>query len=164
MHPARALTSLLLVSMSAAPGLSAEPGVVFDVQQSGLFDKTDKAYPIENGRTTVDLRRQPVACPTGLGQMATGREAVNEIVLVFQADRTGEHWLHVTWHPGGSGSEQFELACKGVSAGKSPLVEAQQAPYQERDDRFQVKLRRGKNEITLRRLSGDGLHFVNLVL
>jgi len=144
--------------------LFAQPGVVFDVGQSGFFDKTDKAYPIENGRTTVDLRRQPVECPTGLGQMATGREAVAEIQLLFQATRSGEYWLHVRWQPGGSGSEQFEVACNGAGAGKSPLVEAQTAPYQQRDDRFPVKLKRGKNEITLRRLSGDGLHFGNLVL
>jgi hypothetical protein len=165
MHVTRTLASLLLLSLFAAPEpLFAQPGVVFDVGQNGFFDKTDEAYPIENGRTAVDLRRQPFECPTGLGQMATGREAVNEILLVFQAARSGEHWLHVTWHPGGSGSEQFEVACNGASAGKSPLVEAQQAPYQQRHDRFQAKLKRGKNEITLRRLSGDGLHFANLVL
>ena len=163
---ATATAALLLVFSAGVESTAfcAEPGLVWDIDQDGFFDKTDKVYSIENGRTTVDLGRRPVHCPTGLGQMASGRESVREIQLLFQAPRSDEYWLHVTWQPGGSGSEQFEVACNGASVGKSPVVEAQEAPYQQRNERFKVRIKRGENEITLRHLSGDGLHFTNLVL
>ena len=33
----------------------AEPKIIWDISERGLFDTTNKAYSIENGRVTVDI-------------------------------------------------------------------------------------------------------------
>jgi len=139
--------------------------IAWNIGGKGLFDGTNKAYPIEDGKVTVNLCREDVLCPTGLGHLASGRTSVvKSISLLFEMKLSGYYWLHILWNPGGSGNEQFEISCNGISVGKSSLVHAKQKPNQQLAEKFKVKLKKGENNIRLQHLSGDGLHFKNIIL
>ena len=160
---------MLLISGNA---LGEEPNVVWDVAGEGLFDQTNKAYVLEDGLVTVDIRKtddgeiivDSPGCPTGLGHLASGRESVKQIKIVFQHDRAGDCWLHVAWNPGGSGKEQFEVLWNGRKVGTSQLRDGSAYPYQMITERFQVNLVAGENTVTLGHLSGDGLRLERITL
>ena len=145
---------------SQAPRMADVP---WDISSNGLFDKTNKDFPYENGIATVDLRSGRAPCPTGLGSLTSDRN-VRELHLKFRSPASADYCLHVQWDPGGSGREQFEVRMDGTSIGRSRLVEAGERPYEEVQDRFQVHVSEGEAELTLRYLSGDGLRFRNIVL
>ena len=138
--------------------------VVWDMTQSGRFDRTNKAYPISAGRVVVDLSATQSRCPTGLGGLAEGRGNVREIVLRYEVREPGDHWLHIQWDPGGSGKEQFEVTCNGQPAGATEIVDATLAPRTHIQSSFKVPQKSAANELVLRQLSGDGLHFHSLIL
>jgi hypothetical protein len=144
--------------------IAAQPDVLWNIGDRGLFDRTDKAYSIQSGRVRVDTDGHVSGCPTGLGPIASGRERVKEIHLRFRSGHSGDYWLHIGWQPGGQGEEQFEVLSNAASVGESRMVDGARQPYQRIDERFRIKVKAGENEIKLRHLSGDGLHFVNLVL
>jgi len=143
---------------------SSEPNVAWHIGGQGLFDPTNNAYAINAGTVTVDLTRNETCCPTGLGHLASGRTSVNEIEFLFDTPRAGNYWLHVSWNPGGSGKEQFEVSCNELDAGKSKPVNGEERPYQRIDERFGVKINQGSNSMKLRHLSGDGLNFRDILL
>jgi len=157
---------LLLVTLALC-GFSvshAEETVIWHMNELGRFDGTDEAYAIVGGRVTVNLASESALCPTGLGHLASGMETVREIAIQYEAPEAGDYWLHVTWHPGGSGKEQFEVACNGQVIGKTELVDGEERPYQEIEAVFKVPHEKGANELLVRRLSGDGLHFEQMAL
>ena len=144
---------------------SAAPGkVIWDMNELGRFDATDKAYPIKDGRVSVDINSDRSLCPTGLGSIASNRPDVREISMRYKADEAGECFLHVAWDPGGSGEEQFEALANGRTAGKSRLVFAEKTPNARVGSAFKFRAAKGANEIVLRYLSGNGLHFKRLAL
>ena len=148
----------------ASNALGAGRITVWDIGRDGLFDKTNKTYAIEDGLVTVDLAGEAAGCPTGLGHLVSGRDKVKEIRFVFQHKRAGDYWLHVVWNPGGSGKEQFEVLCNGVSSGNSEAIDGAAEPNRWTMGRFKVSLNAGENSIRLRHLSGDGLRFCDVVL
>jgi len=137
---------------------------LWDISGLGGFDRTNKAYAINDGRVEVDLSNEAVHCPTGLGHLASGRQSVQQIRLLFSTKQPGDYWLHVSWNAGGSGKEQFEVSCNGRYICKSRLMDGGQEPYQQTCQRFNVPIRVGQNAIRLLHLSGDGLRFKNLAL
>jgi hypothetical protein len=138
---------------------------LWDVGGGGLFDRTDKAYAIDDaGAVVADLRRGTPVCPTGLGHLVSGRSSVKEIRLLFDCPAAGDYWFHVQWTPGGSGSEQFAVVQDGQEVGRGTLVDAAERPNETVDDGFQLHLPAGPCEVALVHLSGDGLHFRNLSL
>jgi hypothetical protein len=143
---------------------SPRPNVLWHIGGQGLFDATNKAYTIEADSVTVNLGSSDTLCPTGLGHLASGRTSVKQIVFQFEAANAGRFWLHVSWNPGGSGNEQFEVYCNDKSLGKSSLVDGQEMPYQEIDEKFGVNLDKGPNIIKMKHLSGDGLRFRDILL
>lgn len=144
--------------------LCAQADYIWDVSEKGIFDSTNKAYKIEDGCVTVELDDTAALCPTGLGHLASGMDIVKEIQLGFTLEAAGDFWLHLSWNPGGSGQEQFEVFANNVSIKKSELLNAQERPQQEIKETFKVGLQAGANTISLRQLSGDGLNFHNLSL
>ena len=148
-------------SPSASTGTAV---VVWDITQLGRFDRTNKAYPISAGRVVVDLSAMQSRCPTGLGDLAEDRGNVREIVLRYDIREPGDHWLHIQWDPGGSGKEQFEVACNGQAAGATGVVDASASPRNHIQSSFKVPQKSGANELVLRQLSGDGLHIHGLIL
>ena len=149
----------------SAPGTTlAADEVLWDIGSAGRFDGTNQAYAIQDERVSVDLRREDTRCPTGLGHLASGRPTVREIHLLFAATKRETAWLHITWNPGGSGTEQFEAICNGIAVGRSERIDATTAPDQDHDERFSLTLGAGKNTIVLRFLSGDGLRFSQITL
>jgi hypothetical protein len=144
---------------------SAAPGkVIWDMNDLGRFDATDQAYPIDKGRVTVDVASDSSLCPTGLGEIVGNREPVKEISIKYEAAEAGDSWLHVVWNPGGSGTEQFEVAGDGAPAVKSRRINAESAPDKDVAQAFKFAGVKGANEINLRYLSGDGLHFRRMAL
>ena len=144
--------------------LYAKSDEVWNINNSGFFDGSNEAYKIIEGRVNVDLREEAVLCPTGLGELADGRDAVAEIRFDFDSEKAGDYWLHISWNPGGSGAEQFEVICESVKAGTSELVNGKETPYRCLVEKYRVRLAEGENNIWLRRLSGDGLRFKYLFL
>ena len=130
----------------------------------GRFDPTNQAYEIVDGRVTLDLADASSLCPTGLGHLASGRDTVREIVIRYQVPEARDYWLHLTWNPGGSGKEQFQVLCNGSTAGQSNLIDGEASPYQDFEASFQIAHETGSNELVLRFLSGDGLRFKDLAL
>ncbi len=160
-----ALPLIIISGMGAfAEAQTFQSCTIWDISESRFFDRTNKAYPIEDGCVIVNLHQQTVRCPTGMGHLASGRKSVKEIQFLFSTLQSGDCWLHITWNPGGSGNEQFEMSCNAVNVGKSALLDAQQKPDQWTAERFKLKLNNGENNVTLRLLSGDGLRFKNIVL
>lgn len=152
-------------SLAADEDPSAESGkTVWDMNELGRFDPTNRAYPIKNGRVVVDVASETSLCPTGLGQIGEGREAVREVSIKYKAAEAGEYWLHVVWNPGGSGTEQFEVSGNGAPAIESRRVNAELAPEKDVAQAFKIAGVEGANEIVLRYLSGDGLHITRLAL
>ncbi len=149
------------VSLGAKP---KQPKALWHIGGQGLFDATNKAYAIEADAVTVNLSHTNTLCPTGLGHLASGRTSVKEIVFQFDAVDAGRFWLHVSWNPGGSGTEQFEVFCNGTNVGKSTLVDGRELPYQRIDEKFSVNPHKGLNAIIMRHLSGDGLRFRDILL
>ena len=141
-----------------------QPTILWDISEMGLFDETNKAYPIKAGRVTVNLDKQGALCPTGLGHLATDRDTVKEIQFVFTTEKAGDYWLHIKWNPGGSGKEQFEAFGNGKTIGKSDLIDAQQKPNQWFNEKMKIELNKGQNSVMLRQLSGDGLRCKTIVL
>ncbi len=142
----------------------AQPNVVWNINESGFFDVTNKAYAIEDGCVTVDLEKDVVLCPTGLGHLASGRGSVKKIQFLFKHTAKGDCWLHISWNPGGSGKEQFEVFCNSVRVNKSKLADADRKPNQFIVEKFKVKLNEGHNGITLNYLSGNGMRFKYIFL
>jgi hypothetical protein len=133
----------------------------------GRFDGTDRAYPMEGGRVAVDVASETSLCPTGLGQIGEGRDAVTQIRIRFNAPEAARAWLHVTWDPGESGVEQFEVAANGGQAVKSRRVDGEATPRERVRQAFPVATAKGANDIVMRYLSGDsgdGLRFRRLAL
>jgi hypothetical protein len=143
---------------------SSSSVIVWDIGGQGLFDPSNQDYPITDGCVTVNLAGKQEKCPTGLGHLASGRSSVKEIKLLFFMQQADTFWLHVDWNPGGSGTEQFEVIANDLSAGKSSLIDAGEKPNQFINEQFKLKLAQGENTLILRRLSGDGLHFKNIIL
>lgn len=152
----------ICLPLACVPFLGAQT-VTWDMNATGRFDPTNKAYAITSGNVVVDLSRDGSLCPTGLGDV-DGREPVGEIRITYTARQAGQQWLHITWNPGGSGQEQFEVLCNGVSVGKSDLVDGAKMPYQDQPALFPIKNVPGPNTIVLKYLSGDGLRFRVLAL
>ena len=144
--------------------LFAQPDYVWNINDSGFFDSTNKAYAINAGQVTADLTCDTALCPTGLGHLASGRDSVKEIRFLFNNEAGSDCWLHISWNPGGSGKEQFEVLCNSAGVDKSVLANAGEKPYQLITEKFKVKLSKGDNKITLRHLSGDGLRFKYIFL
>lgn len=138
--------------------------ILWDISSGGYFEPTNKLYQIENGRVLVDLADDTIQCPTGLGHLASGREHVKAIDISFVVELTQDYWLYILWDGGGSGTEQFEVFADGLSVGKSVSIIANNQPYQPVKDTFKLKLSEGKNIITLKHLSGDGLNFRSILL
>lgn len=162
-----ALATFLAIAQTAvalANTKIAQASILWDIGRSGFFDGTNKAYAIEDGRVTVDLRQHSALCPTGLGHLANGRSPVREVEFRYEVDRPSDYWLHVTWNPGGSGKEQFDVLCNGQNAGKSELRDGSAEPYIDKGTVFPIKHITGENVLTLRFLSGDGLHFSRITL
>ncbi len=136
----------------------------WDMTADKRFDPTNKAYPIKQNQVVVDLTRDGSLCPTGLGHLASGCDTVNEIHILYKADAATEQWLQITWNPGGSGTEQFEVFCNDKSVGKSKLVDGAKAPYQDQAEVFWIATVTGRNTVVLKRLGGDGLRFSRLAL
>lgn len=153
----------VFVALSSAAAFAAGGKAVWDIGASGRFDETDKAYRIVDGRVTVDLAKPKSPCPKGLGNIATGID-VREIAFEYEASAPSECVLQVSWTPGGSGAEQFEVLANGRSLGKSDLIDGAQHPYRYFDALFPFRQNQGPNELVLRALSGDGLHFKTIAL
>ena len=154
----------VLLNLLAVNCLFAESDYVWNINDCGFFDSTNKAYAIKDGQVTVDLTEVAVLCPTGLGHLASDRDPVKEIRILFENPTDRECWLHIGWNPGGSGKEQFEVFCNSAKVDKSRLCDANQKPNQSIAENFKVKLNKGNNKITIRHLSGDGLRFRYLFL
>jgi hypothetical protein len=144
--------------------LLGQSGILWDIGKKGIFDGTNKKYPMENGTVTVDLREANPLCPTGLGHLASGRETVKKIRILFSNNAEGEYFLHVLWNPGGSGKEQFEVLFNGKPVGKSTLIDGSEKPNVKTRERFNLLLEKGENEVAFVFLYGDGLNFENIVL
>ena len=151
---------------SAAPSSQkgSDADIVWDISQRGLFDPTNKAYPIDGGQVRVDLDTGDVRCPSGLGDLVSDRPKVKEVHLLFRARESGELWLHVLWDPGQSGREQFAVLYNGKGIGESQQVDAAKHPYQKTASRFRVSLQSGPSDIALVYRRGDGLRLENIVL
>ena len=91
---------LLLAALAVAGGTSR---IIWDAAEGGRFDQKNKGYSIDNSRVVVDLHDEKSLCPTGLGHLASGRDSVKEIIFRYRIAQAGRHWLHIIWHPGGSG-------------------------------------------------------------
>ncbi|MFH1615158.1 MAG: hypothetical protein ABIG61_08765 [Planctomycetota bacterium] len=143
----------------------ATAGTLWNIDEnSSIFDPTNTAYVIENGCVTVNLTSAGALCPTGLGHLASGMENVREVNFVFEAPTAEKNRLHISWSPGGSGKEQFEVILNDQPIGKSRLVDAVDSPEVFNSEKFNISLRKGVNNITLRHLSGDGLRFKYITL
>ena len=153
------IASFVLLAVSCNIACSAATGEIWNINDSALFDPTNSLYPITNGCAIVDLKGDAALCPTGLGHLASGRESVKEIRILFANATPDTCWLHISWEPGGSGKEQFEVSCNSADAVRSALADADERPNQCLVEKFNIKLNAGDNNITLRRLSGDGLRF-----
>jgi len=149
----------ILLSFVCGDRLFADPDYIWNINESGLFDSTNKAYAAKDGIVTVDLKEQSSRFPTGLGHLASGREPVKDIRILFENEADRDYWLHISWNPGGSGREQFEVFYNSSSVGKSCVADAGEKPNQSITEKFKVKLDRGNSSITIRHLSGDGLRF-----
>lgn len=143
--------------------LLAAQSTTWDMAAAGRFDPTNKTYATNSGQVVVDMGRDGSRCPTGLGDV-DGREPVREIRITYTVKQPVDQWLHVPWNPGGSGKEQFEVLCNGVSIGKSDLVDGAKMPYQDQQALFPIHSVPGPNTIVLKYLSGDGLRFCALAL
>ena len=154
----------VLLNLIAGNCLFAQSNYIWNINESGFFDSVNKAYAIKDGCVTVDLGKETVLCPTGLGHLASGRESVKEIHFLFENLADNEYWLHILWEPGGSGKEQFEVLCNSSKVDKSKLADAGEKPNQSIEDKFSFNLNKGANSITLRQLSGDGLRFKRIFL
>lgn len=155
-----ALVSGAILALPAGAGetkAAADPGIVWEIAAGRLTDPAKLASQIKQRRVTVDVRG-PASCPAVLG----GR--VREIVLLYSLTKPGPYWLHVAWHGGGSGKEQFEVVCGGKAVGKSRLVEAAAQPYDRVEDKLQIGQTAGEHQMSLRYLSGDGLHLERIAL
>jgi hypothetical protein len=152
---------LLLLAVIAT---TVNATTVWDAGEGGRFDKTHKRYSIDNGRVVVELGDEKSPCPTGLGHLASSREAVKEIIFRYEVPQGGRYWLHIIWNPGGSGKEQFEVLFNETPAGKSQLINGKERPNHETVEHFPLDHKSGQSEIQLRRLSGDGLRFGRIVL
>jgi len=137
---------------------------LWNINDSGFFDGSNKDYTIKNNCVTVDLRNDVVLCPTGLGHLVSGRESVKEICFKFINPIENDCWLHISWEPGGSGKEQFEVFCNSAEGIKSYLADAKQKPNQTITEKFKVKPNQGDNDIIIQHLSGDGLRFKYIFL
>ena len=155
---------VLLIALIGNAALNAEPITVWDIGYNEQFDRTNKAYVIDHGLVTIDMAGEPLNCPTGLGHLASGRDKVKQIRFVFQHKHPGDYWLHISWDPGGSGKEQFEVFCNGTKVGTSHLRIGSEEPNRTDSERFQLNLVDGQNSLMLNHLSGDGLRFERIVL
>lgn len=155
----------VLVAGAAASGTQDRLAVLWDVGGSGLFDRSDRAYVIDDDGVVVgDLRGGGPVCPTGLGHLVSGRSSVKEIRLVFDCPAAGSYRLHVHWDPGGSGKEQFTVLQDGQQVGDGSQVDGSEQPNADVRDRFSLELPAGECRLSLVHRSGDGLRFRSLVL
>jgi hypothetical protein len=159
-----ALWGLSALSWLGPTTSGANSITVWDAAEGGRFDKTHKRYSIDNGRVVVELQDEKSLCPTGLGHLARGRESVKEVAFRYQAAKGGRYWLHIIWNPGGSGKEQFEVLLNGIPVGTSQLKDGSKTPNQKFAEKFPLEHESGQNEIMLRRLSGDGMRLVTILL
>jgi hypothetical protein len=142
-----------------------EPSLtLWNIDEKGLFDGSNKAYAIQDGVVTVDLERDQALCPTGLGHLTRGKTSVKQVQFTFASEAPGTFWLHIQWNPGGSGHEQYEVHLNGKTIGTGSLVDVRRNPYQVVHDRFRVKIPSGASQIAVVHISGDSLHFQNIVL
>ena len=157
----------LTVMLSAASCLAAPTktaGPVWDVGLLELFDASNTSYTIASGRVCVDLDAKSGLCPTGLGQLASGRENVREIELRYTAFKPGKCWLHIVWNPGGSGNEQLEVSWNGKVVGKSKLIDGSKRPEFAEHEVFQIQSVKGANTLVIKHLCGDGLNLQRITL
>lgn len=159
---AQAPQSLTSAALSAQRDRRAD--VIWDISQRGLFDPTNKAYLMDGGQVRVNLDAGDAKCPSGLGELGTGRPDVKEVHLVFQARESGNVWLHVLWDPGGSGRSQFAVSCNGEKIGESERIDTRKQPYRKIASRFNVPLQLGRSDIALVYRSGGSLRLENIVL
>jgi Ca-activated chloride channel homolog len=160
-----ALDGNVLMQLGKEAVLIQAPGpVVWSVGCFGYFDPSGKKYKIANNRVDVDLSSRTPQVPTGLGQVTEGQTDIKELVIKNKVSEAGEYWLYVIWNPDGSGSEQFEVLCNGKSVGKSDLIDATKHQYQTQQSKFKVNMKKGINNITFQYLSGDGMHFEEMLL
>lgn len=154
-----------LVPQSSLASSQKDPhaDIIWDISGRGLFDSTNQSYPMDGGQVTVDLDVGDAKCPSGLGDVDSGRPDVKEVHLLFRGRQSGDRWLHVLWNPGGSGQEQFAVLYNGTAIGESQLVEAAKHPYEKIASRFKIPLQQGRSDISLVYRSGDGLRFENIV-
>lgn len=145
-------------------GSAPREATVWDMSLLERFDPGNQHYAISEGQVVVDLDEQGSLCPTGLGQVSDGRESVKEIVIRYSLRREEKLWLHVAWNPGGSGSEQFEVAVGDAPAQKSKLVKGAESPYMKQHSCIALPRESRDARISLRHLSGDGLRFHRITL
>ena len=68
-----------------------QPGILWNINDSGFFDVTNKVYAIDNSRVNVDLRTDSPICPTGLGHLASGRDKAKEIIFTFNSPSASDY-------------------------------------------------------------------------
>lgn len=158
------LTVFILLNVVNSNWLFAQSDYIWNINDSGFFDSTNKAYTIKDGCVTVDLRKEVVLCPTGLGHLVSGRESVKEICFLFSNSADNDYRLHICWDPGGSGKEQFEVTCNSTESNKSNLADAEEKANESVVEKLKVKLHQGDNNIIIRHISGDGLRFKYIFL
>ena len=158
------LLIFVLLVLTNGNCLLASLDYIWNINDSGFFDRTNNAYEIKDGCVTVDLRNAVVRCPTGLGHLVSGRESVREISFLFSNSMENDYWFHICWDPGGSGKERFEVSCNSKENNKSNLANTEEKPNQHIVEKFKIKLNQGDNNITIRHLSGDGLRFRHIFL
>jgi len=164
-NPAQARSYIRMV-ISTVEQVLADTGrastTVWDATER--FDRTRKGYSVEKGRVVVDLDDEKSLCPVGLLGPAKAPGSIKEIVFRYRLARAGRYWLHITWNPGRSGKEQFEVLFNGTPVGTSQLVNGSEAPDIDTAEHFPLEHEGGQSEIQLRRLSGDGLRFGEILL
>ncbi len=158
----RLAAAALLATMSACRG-SDVPSLIWDIEERGQLDTTNKRIDLHNSEAIVDLRRPDSFCPSGLGDVIEGPGEVQKINLSYDVPRQGRYWLHVVWNPGESGDEQFEVVSNGSPALSTPVVKGTNGSP-DRTESFEIMQKAGANQIELRRISGDGLAFRRLLL
>jgi len=152
--------------------------ILFDIGGNDQFDDS-LLYDIEReidekGRlkakyVDVDLDLPEVRCPLGLGRWEQDRQPFHEIRFHFLAGVPGPYWLHVTWNGTRSlyqGLNQFEVISNGQSVGKSAVVDSGNAPDRWLEEKFEVQVVEGSNQLSLRLASAtsQGMMFKTLAL
>ena len=152
--------------------------ILFDIGGNDQFDDS-LLYDIEReiderGRLNakyvdVDLDLREVRCPLGLGRWEQDRQPFHEIRFHFLAGVPGPYWLHVTWNGTRSlyqGLNQFEVISNGQSVGKRAVVDSGNAPDRWLEEKFEVQVVEGSNQLSLRLASAtsQGMMFKTLAL